>query len=231
MNVVSCTLAVVLLGAYLVTGMAAPQKVEGIFAGFIGDDPVWTDHYRMDGTKEIQDRIVSADGKSERTVMLYPGRVKEEIYTESTDGALGYNVRVNDEFVYVYSGQGMTGMIALEQRPLVFDYTVPTHYGVLLNSYSDARGGTQKITVVIPSKGDYQPIAITRKPSVDIPMGEGSVRAGVYELRIEYKVYVTVWALDAAVAAVYIPAQDEYMVDAKYPMLHEKIQMLVKRAM
>lgn len=207
------------------------QEVRGTYAGYRGDSPVWTDNYRMEGTEAIEDRIVSADGETEREVTSRPGRAKEEIFTETVNGVLGYNVKVNDEFVYVYKGQGMTGMVMIEERPLVFDHTVPTHYGVLLGKYDGARGGTQKFAVIVPSKGDYCRVEITRKAPVTIPMGEAEMRAEVYQFRVEYKVYVTVWTLEGAPAAVYIPSTDEYMVDTRYPMLREKIQMLIKRAM
>lgn len=227
---VFCTVIILAVLA-ATTAAGAPQKSGGTYAGYTGDKPAWTDNFRIEGTELVEDIIISADGKTDREVRLYPGRAKEEIFSESVNGVLGYNVKVNDEFVYVYRGQGMTGMVMIEERPLVFDHTVPTHYGVLLKKYDATRGGTQKFPVIIPSKGDYCRIEITKKPSVDIPMGEGGMRAGVYEFRVEYKLYVTVWTLDDAVAAVYIPSKDEYMVDAKYAMLHQKIQMLVKRAM
>jgi len=119
----------------------------------------------------------------------------------------------------------------LEDPPLVFDPGYPSHYGVVLGKYRESAGGSQKIPVVIPGKGDYCKVEVTRTGPVSIPMGKTSVTAKSYSFKIGYRETATVWTIGDAVAAVYLPSGDEYMVDAKYAMLHEKIRMIVKQAL
>jgi hypothetical protein len=101
---------------------------------------------------------------------------------------------------------------------------------MLMERYDVSKGGTQKVTVVVPEKDDYCKIEIAARPAASIPFGETQKESKVYQFRVDFNQYVTIWMLDGAVAAVYVPWKDEYMVDAQYPMLQQKIQMLVKRS-
>ena len=185
----------------------------------------------MDGKNKIEDIVDGLSGAPDREAVRFPDARTGELYTETVNGLPGHRVVVKDGFVYIYEGQGMSGMVMLEEPPLVFDPGYPSHYGVVLSRYRDAPGGSQKIPVVIPQKGDYCRVDVTRKSPVSIPMGETALSAKTYEFRVAYKETVTVWTVDGAVAAIHVPSRDEYMVDAKYPMLREKIQMIVRRSL
>ena len=221
-------IATALMGA--MAAQAGPQTLSATFYGYRGDTRIWTDEKTKEKGK-IEDKIEGIGNNPDREATTLPGTTAGEIFTETANGLLAHNVVVKGEFVNIYYGQGMTGMVMVEDPPLVFDPTIPSHYGMLLERYSVSRGGTQKIPVIIPEKGDYCKIEISGKPPATIPVGETKKEAKVYQFRMEYNQHVTVWTLDDAVAAIYVPSKDEYIVNAKYPMLHQKIQMLVKRSM
>ncbi len=191
---------------------------------------IWTDEIAIEKGK-IEDNIDGTGANPDREATTYPGTTTGEIFSETAKGLKCHRVVVKGEYINIYDGEGMTGMVLVEDPPLVFDPTIPSHYGMLLERYSAARGGVQKISVIIPEKGDYCKIEISPRPAVSIPLGETQKESKVYQFRLEYNQYVTVWTLDNAVAAVYVPARDESMVDATYPMLHQKIQMLIKRSL
>jgi hypothetical protein len=214
----------------ITAAQAAPQTVSATFYGYKGDTQIWKDEItKENGT--IKDNISGTGTHPDREAVTLPGATTGEIFAETIGGIRSHSVVVKGEFINIYEGQGMTGMVVVEDPPLVFDPTYPSHYAMLLERYSASRGGVQKIPVIIPEKGDYCKIEITPQPAAVIPMGEGQMDSKVYQFRVAYNQYVTVWTLDNAVAAVYVPSGDEYMVDARYPMLHQKIQMLVKRSM
>ncbi|HLF13905.1 MAG TPA: hypothetical protein VI932_03325 [Bacteroidota bacterium] len=221
-------LAAALIGA--TAAQAGPQVVRATFYGYRGDTRIWTDEITTEKGK-IEDIIDGTADNPDREATTLPGTTTGEIFTETLKGILAHNVAVKGEYVNIYDGEGMTGMVMVEDPPLVFDPTFPSHYGMLLEKYSASRGGTQKFSVIIPEKGDYCRVEISPRPPASIPVGETRKESKVYQFRVEYNQYVTVWTLDNAVAAVYVPWKNEYMVDAKYPMLHQKIQMLVKRSM
>jgi hypothetical protein len=220
------TLAIVLSVA-----PAAAQTVRATFAGYKGDVKIWTDVVTMEGKTKIEDVVEGEAKMPNREAVRYRDAESGELYAETVNGLPGYRVVVKDGYVYVYEGQGMAGMVMLEDPPVVFDPDYPSHYGVVLGMYREAAGGSQKIPVVIPAKGDYCKVEITRKAPASIPMGETSLSANTYEFRIGFKQTATVWTIGDAVAAVYLPSKDEDMVDTKYAMLHEKIRMIVKRAL
>lgn len=206
------------------------QETVSQFHGYKGDTRIWTD--RITSEKgAIRDEIKGVSGRPDREVTTLPGEKDGEIFAETVNGLPSHRVVVKGEYVNIYEGPGMTGMVMVEAPPLVFDATVPSHYGILMERYSSARGGTQRIPVIVPEKGDYCKIEVTPKPATSIAVGEAQVPAKVYQLRVEYNQYATVWMLGDAVAAVHVGSTDEYIVDAKYPMLHQKIQMIVKRSM
>ena len=217
-----------LLGAMAVE--AGAQTLSSTFYGYRGDTRIWTDEITI-GKGKIEDNIEGAGTNPDREATTLPGTTTGEIFTEKAKGLKCHSVVVKGEYVNIYDGEGMTGMVLVEDPPLVFDPTIPSHYGMLLERYSAARGGVQKIPVIIPEKGDYCKIEISPRPAVSIPLGETQKESKVYQFRLEFNQYVTVWTLGDAVAAVHFPSKDETMVDAKYPMLHEKIQMLIKRSM
>jgi hypothetical protein len=206
------------------------QTVTSTFHGYRGDAQIWTDRITVEQGK-VTDEIDGAGDNPDREAMTLPGTVTGEIFSETAGGLPAHSVVVKGEFVNIYQGQGMEGMVMVEAPPLVFDPTIPSHYGILMQRYDASRGGTQKIPVIVPEKGDYTKIEIAPRPPASIPLGETKKESAVYQLRVDYNQYVTLWMLDGAVAAVHVPAKDETMVDAKYPMLHQKIQMLVKRSM
>jgi hypothetical protein len=226
------TSGIIVITAALWLGLAAqaaPQEVTATFYGYRGDTQIWKDEVSTEkGT--IRDDIEGIGNNPDREAVTLPGTVTGEIFTEKAKGLTAHSVVVKGDFVNVYDGQGMTGMIAIETPPLVFDPTLPSHYGMLLERYDDAKGGTQKVAVVLPEKGDYWKIEIAPRPAASIPFGETQKESKVYQFRVDFNLYVTIWTLDDEVAAVYVPWKDEYMVDAKYPMLQQKIQMLVKRS-
>ncbi len=219
--------AAIVLPVFPATG----QTVSATYAGYRGDTKIWTDVVTIEGTKKIEDAVSGISGTPDREAVRFPGNATGELYTETVNGLPGHRVVVKDGFVYVYEGQGMSGMVMLEDPPLVFDPRYPSHYGVVLGKYTESGGGPQKIPVVIPEKGDYCRIEITRTAPVSFPMGNTSVTAKSYAFKIGYRETATVWTIGDAVAAVYLPSGDEYMVDTQYPMLHEKIRMIVKRAL
>lgn len=226
------TRGIIVIAAVLVLWIApyaVPQETTVTFYGYRGDTQIWTDKVSLE-TGKISDEIDGIGNNPDREATTLPGTVTGEIFTERAKGVLAHNVIVKGEFVNVYDGQGMTGMVALDAPPLVFDPTLPSHYGMLLGRYDRAKGGAQKIAVLIPEKDDYWKIEIAPRPPATIPVGETQMESKVYQFRIDFNQYVTVWTLDDEVAAVYVPWKDEYMVDAKYPMLQQKIQMLVKRS-
>ena len=223
------TIAVAAALALLIWGQVAPQDVAATFYGYRGDTQVWKDEVRNEkGT--IEDRIEGIGNHPDREAVTRPGTLTGEIFTEKEKGFPAHHVVVKGEFINIYEGQGMTGMIGLDAPPLVFDPSLPSHYGMLLGRYDRGKGGAQKITVVMPEKGDYWKIEISPRPAVSIPFGEKQKESKVYQFRVDFNQFATVWLLDDAVAAVYVPWKDEYMVDAQYPMLQQKIQMLVKRS-
>jgi len=231
MNRMSCLTAGLAMTLALPVFPLAAQTLTATYSGYRGDAKIWTDVVTTEGTTKIVDALEGLSGEADREAVRYPGAEDGELYNETVNGLPGYRVVVKDGFVYVYEGQGMAGMVMLEDPPLVFDPSYPSHYGVLLAAFGDASRGSRKIPVVIPQKGDYCTVGITRKDAVPVPMGESSVSAREYEFRIGLTHTATVWTIDDAVAAVYLPAREELMVDAKYPMLQDKIRMIVKRAL
>lgn len=224
--VIVATAAALCLGA---AAQAVPQDATATFYGYRGDKQIWKDEISTEkGT--IRDAIEGIGGNPDREAVTRPGTVTGELFTEEAKGLLAHHVEVKGDFIYIYDGQGMTGMVALDEPPLVFDPSLPSHYGMLLERYDARKGGTQKVTVVVPEKEDYWKIEIAPRPPASIPIGEAQKEAKVYQYRVDFNQYVTIWTLDGEVAAVHVPWKDEYMVDAKYPMLREKIQMLVKRS-
>ncbi len=222
--------SVVAVFAFAAALQCVAQETVSTFHGYKGDTRTWTDRIVAEkGT--IRDEIKGAAGRADREVTTLPGRVDGEIFAETMNGLPSHRVVVKGEYVNIYEGPGMTGMVMVEAPPLVFDATVPSHYGMLMERYNASRGGTQKIPVIVPEKGDYCNIEISPRPATSIPVGEAQLPAKVYQFRIEFNQYATVWLLGDAVAAVHVGSTDEYMVDAKYPMLHEKIQMIVRRSM
>jgi hypothetical protein len=208
---------------------ASPQEAAATFYGYRGDTQIWKDEIAKENGK-VLDNIVGMGKNPDREAVTLPGTTTGEIFSEKAKGLRAHSVVVKGDFVNVYDGEGMTGMIALDAPPLAFDPTLPSHYGMLLERYDASKGGTQKIAVVIPEKADYWKIEIAPRPPATIPVGEAQKESKVYQFRVDFNQYVTVWTLDGAVAAVYLPWNDEYMVDAQYPMLQQKIQMIVKRS-
>ncbi len=209
---------------------ARAQMTKSTFHGFKGDTLAWTDEIMIE-EGSFDDNIEGVGTLPDREATTRPGVTTGEIFNESANGLPAHRVVVKGEYVTIYDGQGMTGMVMLEGSPLVFDPTIPSHYGILLGRYDERRGGAQKIQVIIPEMGDYRNIEITPRPAVRIQVGQASKEAKVYQFRLDAHQYAMVWTLDDAVAAVHLPSKDETMVDTKYPMLHQEIKAFVKRPM
>lgn len=226
------TAGIIALAAILITGFVAhagAQTATVTFYGYKGDTQAWKDEITRENGK-VLDKIEGIGNIPDREAVTLTGATTGELFSEKQNGVRHHSVVVKGGFVNVYDGQGMTGMVAVEDPPHVFDPDLPSHYGILLGRYDPAKGGTQRISVVVPEKGDYWKVEIAPRPAATIPLGETQKEAKVYQVRVDFNQYVTLWTLDGEVAAVHVQSRDEYMVDAAYPMLQQKIQMLVKRS-
>jgi hypothetical protein len=218
--------AALLLG---LAATAAGQDAPTVFLGYKGDTQIWKDEIRLEQGRII-DEVDGLGGNPDREAVTNTGNPTGELFAEKANGLPAHSVVVKGEFVCVYDGQGMTGMLGLEAQPLVFDVSLPSHYRMLLGRYDARKGGTQQVSVIVPEKDDYWKLEIAPRPAASIALGTTQLESKVYQFKVDFNKYATIWMLDGTVAAVYLPWNDEYMVDARYPMLQQKIQMLVKRS-
>ncbi|MFI5253619.1 MAG: hypothetical protein ACHQQQ_14450 [Bacteroidota bacterium] len=209
------------------------EKITGVYSVFAKDKVIQTDSYEITpGKTYIDDMKGIAGGESDRRYEMTLDNNKFQSMEKKVAGIVVSSIKYSAKMFSFYDNDAMSGMLADETNPPVFEAAAFSHYALLVDLYQKTGDGKQTVSVVIPALQDLINVEIERHGSDAFNIGEQSLTATHYRFAIGKKrETVNLWTDNHKVIAIYLASNDRFVVDNSYPNLYESIKKVINRAM